>query len=157
MRKYEWTSTRFEADAQVVGEELERIELEGTLERDNVLDYARKNEDSELHKCFEWDDTIAGEKYRKYQATNILQSISIITKGLDEKEEIVKAYVNITIADENKRKYKNISRVLDDEEEYKQLIEKAYKDFLRTKEKYEKVVELEDLKEIIFDLYRGIK
>jgi len=70
---YNWKEgTRLRADAQKVGEELEEIK-----ERDakTVLDVARRNKRSELHKCFEWDDMKAGEQYRLDQARRIMRII----------------------------------------------------------------------------------
>jgi formate-dependent nitrite reductase cytochrome c552 subunit len=70
---YEWKeNTRIPADAQKVGEELESI-----LRRDAeaVVELARKNKKSELHKCFEWDDTEAGKRYRLEQARHIMRMI----------------------------------------------------------------------------------
>ena len=64
--KYCWKHTGFEADANKVGIELEKIKSKEKLTREVVLDYA-KNKESELHKCFEWDDNVASEKYRLFQ------------------------------------------------------------------------------------------
>ena len=41
-------------------------------ERDGKNFEFARNENSELHKCFEWDDTVAAEKYRLQQAKNIV-------------------------------------------------------------------------------------
>ena len=65
MREYSWKGTGYSADAQLVGEELEKLEFAGEVTPDEVLKFAKNNIDSELYKCFEWDDKICGEKYRK--------------------------------------------------------------------------------------------
>lgn len=154
MREYSWKSTGFNADAQAVGQELEKLELAGEITSDIVLDFARKNTDSEMHKCFEWDDSIAGEKYRKIQATNILSSIAITIK--EEPKKTQKVYVTVKASSDNTRKFKNIKEVLKDDEEYKQLINRAKNEFISCKEKYETLLQKEDLKEVIFELYREI-
>ena len=56
---YEWKQDRFGADAQRVGEELESIEYK---DAESVVKAARKSR-GELHKCFEWDDAVAGDHY----------------------------------------------------------------------------------------------
>ena len=78
MKKYSWKHCGFVGDAQKVGEELELIENSQEISNRNVLNYAEKNPKSELYKCFEWDDTVAGEKYRLNQASNLISSISFI-------------------------------------------------------------------------------
>lgn len=143
--KYKWNNVGFIANANKVGQELEIIEATTELTNFNILQYAKTHKSSELNKCFEWDDTIAGEKYRMHQANNILASISIV---VTEKEEPVKAFVNIKTHEE-KRVFKSIVKVLNNEEEYQQLLKKAERDFISYKDKYNKLVEIKDLKNII--------
>lgn len=157
MREYSWkhTGTSFmKADAQLVGEELEKLEFAGELIADEVLKFARNNPDSELYKCFEWDDSIAGEKYRKMQSSGILSSISVTIK--EEPKETQRVYVSVKTSLDNTRKFKNIKEVVKNDEEYQQLIDRAKKSFVRCKEEYETLLQKDDLKEIIFELYREI-
>lgn len=56
-------------------------DLQRSLDKDTItakelLD-ASRDEDAPLHKCFEWDDNIAAEKYRVYQARHIINSVEI--------------------------------------------------------------------------------
>ena len=158
MLSYKWKSIGFEADANDVGRELEKIEnVDGSVDAKNVVRFAEKNVDSELHKCFEWNNDIAGEKYRMMQASQILCSISIVTSETDTVDkEVVRAYVNIREQETGKRKFKNISRVLENDDEYEQIKVKAFNELSNCKEKYSKLLELGDLKELIFDLYKGM-
>ena len=105
MRKYSWQSVSFNADAQKVGKELENIEQ---LTNKNVLDYAENTIDSELHKCFEWDNNIASEKYRLIQATKIISSISFVVQEKPIKKQ--KVYYSIKTEDKDVRKFKNIKK-----------------------------------------------
>lgn len=69
---YHWKDgAREKADAQKVGEELEGI---GYCDADSVVNAARKSK-GELHKCFEWDDAVAGHEYRKEQARYVLRML----------------------------------------------------------------------------------
>ena len=154
MRVYSWKGCGFSADAQAVGQELEKIETAGELTSEEILNYAKDNPDSELYKCFEWDDDEASRKYRLVQASQILSSISL--KITEEPVRKQKVYVSIKSATSGSRKFKNIKEVLDNDEEYKQLLDKAEKEFDSCKEKYETLLRKQDLKEIIFDLYRKI-
>lgn len=144
---YKWNASGFKADADKVGKELEGIERDGELTNSNLVEFAKKNTDSELNKCFEWNDTIAGEKYRLVQANNILQSISIVVNDVEPKE-VTKAFINIRTSEE-KRVFKNIISVIENDEEYNQLKEKARQDFISYKNKYDKILKLKDLKNII--------
>ena len=155
MLKYKWKSSGFNADATSVGQELEKIENDGEITSEAILRYAKRNSESELYKCFEWDNDIASEKYRKMQASSILTSIVIVTDDSGVTEETTRAYVSIKNADD-KRTYKNIVKVLDNDDELSQLKQKAFKDFSRCKERYEKIMDIEDLKEVVFDLYKNM-
>lgn len=144
--KYCWNGVGFDADANKVGKELKKIEEKEELTREKVLDYA-KNKKSELHKCFEWDDSVAGEKYRLQQASFVLSSISIVYD--EEPKRTTKLFVNIK-NEKEKREYKNIISVLENDDEYKQLLDKAERDFVSYKEKYQNIIKLNDLKNVIF-------
>lgn len=63
----------YKADAQKCYEEVQSLE-EITVE--NVLEKGR-DESSELHKCFTWDNDEAAEKYRLIQARDIIRSFVI--------------------------------------------------------------------------------
>lgn len=154
MREYSWKGMGFSADAQLVGEELEKLEFAGELNADEVLKFAKNNPESETYKCFEWDDSIAGEKYRRYQASHIMTSIAVKIK--EEPAETQRVYVSVKTALDDKRTFKNIKEVLKNDDEYQQLVDKAKADFESCKDKYETLLEKDDLKEVIFELYREI-
>ena len=157
MREYSWKHTGvayYNADAQLVGEELEKLEFAGELTADEVLEFARNNPNSETYKCFEWDNSVAGEKYRKMQASGVLSSISVTIK--EEPKETQRVYVSVKTSLDDTRKFKNIKEVLKNDDEYQQVIDRAKNEFINCKEKYEALLKKEDLKEVIFELYREI-
>lgn len=49
----------------------------GLLRPQAVVDEARP-EESPLHRCFEWNDQIAGEKYRLVQAQQLIRSFKVV-------------------------------------------------------------------------------
>ena len=157
MREYSWKNpgaNYCSADAQLVGEELEKLEFAGELTSEEVLEFAKNNPESETYKCFEWDNTVAGEKYRRIQASNLLSSIAVTIK--EEPKETQRVYVSVKTSLDDTRKFKNIKEVLKNDEEYQQLVDRAKLEFINCKEKYEALLEKEDLKEVIFELYREI-
>lgn len=153
MKKYSWIYN-INADAQKVGEELELIEREGSISPAHLIEYAKRHKDSELYKCFEWDNDEAAKKYRLRQASTIISSISIEIK--EEPREIQKVYYSINDSKTSEKKYKNISEIINNNDEYSQIVEKAKSEFIKCKQKYESLLEKEDLKDIIFDIYREI-
>lgn len=151
MKKYSWKTVGFSANAQKVGKELERIK---EVTNKNVLEYARKNISSELHKCFDWNDTSASEKYRLIQANQIISSISFVIQEEPLKKQ--KIYYSIKTEDEEVRKFKNIKDILENEEEYYALCNKAKQEIENCKNNYNDLIKREDLKEIIFEIYKEI-
>ena len=57
------------ADAQLVAREI--IAIGESVTPEQIVNKAR-NADTELHKCFDWDDTTAAEKYRLHQARQVV-------------------------------------------------------------------------------------
>lgn len=114
---YQWAKgSRLKANAQEVGEELEAIQ--GSLTPERIVDEAR-DDSLELHKCFEWDDEEAAEKYRITQARDVLRFISIVTTVKEEGKEsetvVVRAYENVKTKD-NDREYVELFSALNDTE-----------------------------------------
>lgn len=141
---YKWRTVGFSANPNKVGAELETIE---ELTNYSVVDKAR-DKNTELHKCFEWDNSIAGEKYRLQQANHLLSSLSITVEENNE-EKCVRKYVNVKTT-EDKRVFKDIVKVVENNEEYIQLLDKAEREFIGYKQRYEELIKMKDLKDIIF-------
>lgn len=154
MKIFSWKGYQFSADAQKVGEELEEIERAGTLEAQHIIEYAERHKDSELYKCFEWDDTEAARKWRHQQARNIIYSISLEIK--EEPRQLQRVYVNVKDKDTEEKVFKKIDDVLKNDKEYQQLIDKAKAELIRCKDKYEILLEKSDLKDIVFEIYKDI-
>jgi len=63
--------------AQEIGEELTTIYTDqGKLTAPIIVDAARP-EDAVLHPVFEWDDTIAGERWREHEARNLIKVVEV--------------------------------------------------------------------------------
>lgn len=114
---YQWANgSRLKANAQEVGEELEAIQ--GSITPERVVEEAR-NSFLELHKCFEWDDEKAAEKYRITQARDVLRFISVVTtvkaEGKESERITVRAYENVKTKS-NGREYVQLFSALDNAE-----------------------------------------
>lgn len=131
----------FKADAQKVSEEI--AEIGETVEPSEIVEKAR-NESTELHKCFEWRDDIAAEKYRLHQARNLLGNLVFEYKDEPTKQEPVRLMFKTT---ENEG-YKSINLIMQKPDEYKALLNRAYSELQAFKNKYRMLKELKE----IFDL-----
>ena len=133
----------FKADAQKVCEELREIGDEFTPQ--DIVD-AAEDENTELHKCFEWDDTRAAEKYRLHQAV-------ILTSQLIFKKEVVEdkspAPVRVFNKTDGGGGYKIPERTFKVQEEYEALLQRALAELHAFKVKYAALKELDYILELI--------
>lgn len=128
----------YKADAQKVADEIgnDKITPQEMVER-------ARNEQSELHKCFEWNDTVAAEKYRLQQARVVLSMLVFKTKT--EEEQKVRIFSLTT----EKYVYQPTKQFLVQADEYQQLLKRALAELQAFKEKYSSLAELEDVFNVI--------
>lgn len=122
IEKAEWKFWHFKGDPQKVMEELKTLGY--GIKPDEMVEYARTHPDSELHKCYTWDDTEAARKWRLQESRMIQANLQVHLKKPDMAEPIVVrfAYTN----DLNKRGYKETVRILQNKDEYFQMMQVAY-------------------------------
>ena len=124
----------YKADAQKVADEIG----EGKVTPQEVLEKAR-DENSELHKCFEWDDSIAAEKYRLQQARQII--INLVYAPKTKEEEPVRCFQITT----ERCTYQTTKMFLVQEDEYQSLLKRAKSELENFKAKYKTLSELEEV------------
>lgn len=124
----------YKADAQKVADEIG----EGKVTPQEVLEKA-KDENSELHKCFEWDDAVAAEKYRLGQARAIIVNL-IFTPKIKE-EEPVRCFQITT----ERCTYQPTQQFLVQEDEYQSLLKRAKSELEAFKRRYHTLTELEQV------------
>ena len=76
--QYGWSRRTGPLDPQIVGEELERIRSRSGKLLPHEVVKESKPKRAPLHKAFEWDDAIAGNKYRVFQARNLIRSVRVV-------------------------------------------------------------------------------
>lgn len=133
----------FNADAQKVAEEINKIGDEVTP--DQIVEAAR-DESTELHKCFEWNDTIAANKWRKYQARQVLRSLVI---KVEEEPEDETPPVRVFYKTDNNEGYKHSNIVFRNDDEYQKLLQAAYAELRAFKVKYARLQELSEILALI--------
>lgn len=143
---YEWKLPGImPVSAQTAGEELDRIYGKyGHLDAKSIVDESRE-EDSPLHPCFEWRDTIAAEKYRESQAREIVRCITVKESSVPELEH-VRAFVRVEQA------YHPISVVISNEDKMLELLHTALSELQSFKRKYGHLSKLKQVFDAIDDL-----
>ena len=138
----------FKADANLVYSEINSIGDSYTPEE--VLEKA-KDPDTELHKCFEWDDTKAAHLYRINTARKIIQSIVIVKDNSDKKEKPT-AIRAIVSKNEYNNKYEPVTLTVRNKDSYERLLAEALRELEMFKRKYSTIKELESIMESIDNL-----
>lgn len=126
---------QFKGDAAKCYEECETLN-EATPA--NVLALAM-DENTELHKCFEWDDSAAAQKYRLGQARDIIRSFVIVRE--DKKDEPIRAFQITT----QTNVYQPTRLFLQQPDEYSELLKRAKAELAAFKQRYKMLSELEEI------------
>lgn len=143
MKKYSWevgtisSEILSKMDAEKVGKELEK--LNGDVTASAVVELA-KNKKSEMHDYFEWDNEIAGQKYREKQARDLIRNIKVTFVKEEKESEPVRAYVNV----KRFNGYSPIEKVVKDVDAYQMLLDRAYEELRVIKNKYAQLQEIQE-------------
>jgi len=134
-----------DAKAEIYGKRLQGIhELENGLPAAAVVEYARDKKDP-LHPLFEWNDTKAGELYRRNQARLLIRSIELEIKGIR-----VRAFENVVLSVQQKdsdelkpvRLYLDQATVHKDPDLHEQTLRKALGALVHFRKRYSYMKEL---------------
>lgn len=139
---YSWkVSGLFKANVNDVVRELGGATKSVTPEE--VLRIA-KSEDSCMHNLFEWDDAIAGEKYRITQAQMMIRCI--VVNRYDDTNNKVSEPVRVFEVDSSRTStYVPTKLIVKIEDEYQQLLKRAKAELMAFRKRYSNIVELEEL------------
>lgn len=128
----------FKADANECYREISSLEQ---ITPKAILDFAR-DENSELHKCFEWDNDSAAEKCRTIQAGNVIRMLYIVPKNADAPPVRVLSRTSDTVYQPTRTFVKN-------QNEYEDLLKRALSELESFRLKYKTLSELEQVFEQI--------
>lgn len=138
-----WSMKLFKADAEKVYSELETI---GTKSPQNIVDYAEEHPDSELHKCFTWDDTKAANEWRKAEARQVVR---LLVFADDE----TKQPTQIRVLQKATDAYEPVKTIVRNNDEYAKLLARAKAELKAFRERYKQINELEKVLEAIDELW----
>lgn len=132
----------YNANAEKVYEEITSIGDKFTPE--DILNKAILLPESELHKCFEWDDTKAARKYRLNQAGDIIRMLVVNTTDIkpDAKPNLIRAIVTVENAPQQ---YESMAITVANVDRYSELLTRAKKELETFKNKYSILSELQPL------------
>lgn len=135
------------ADAQKVAEEIIAIGESATPAQ--ILDKAR-DAATELHKCFEWDDTSAAEKYRLDQARQVVRHL-VIRETVRENKPPIRFFFKA----DNGVGYQPTRSIAKNHDKYQSLLSSALRDLDALRVKYHSLTELDAVFDAIEELMRS--
>ena len=143
---------KYKSDPEEAYKEINSLEK---ITPQNVVDMAR-NEDSVIHNDFEWDDSIAGEKFRCIQASDMIRSFVLVrdepaVKQDDSELEYVipetppAGNLRALHSTSKPHEYAPAEYFIENQDEYQILLGKAIAELEAFKRKYAMIAELEDV------------
>lgn len=160
-KKYSWNyNFGAKVSADVVGATFEKLEEEqGHVNGENFLEASRP-EDSATHDLFEWDDSIAAEKFRLSQSKQYIRALTVTIVNIPQTVQrhgvtitsdstkttpmpiTTRAYVDTAPGRCTKGAYVNIETALSDDEKRKIVLAHAFEELQMFEKKYELYGEL---------------
>lgn len=133
----------FKNPAEVAGKVLQDLKESKTgLTPESLVD-ASRDEKAPLHNEFEWDDTIAAEKYRREQARCIIRHLIIEEVEMDAPKHVKdRAFV---YTGNVKTGYVSLKDALENKTWRKNLLDAAKRDMKYFVDKYDRLEELIDV------------
>lgn len=140
--KAEWRVELFKADANKCANEI--MSLGEDVSPAQIVEYA-KNPDTELNKCFTWNDAEAANKYRIYEARQVVCNL-IVHKENGEKQEPTP--IRLFHKTENGH-YKPLTLIVRNEDEYESLLRQCKEALESLKRKYSSLSEYQEIWDLI--------
>lgn len=133
-----WMARGFKGNARQVYEEIQT--LGDSYTPYDIVELA-KDPQTELHKCFEWDDTTAAKKWRIHTAKQICCSLKVVVTQ-ENKEPVAYRLIQ---ADKEEKVYKPVVFTVRHEDDYARLLRQAKEELAAFKKRYKSIVELESV------------
>lgn len=157
-----WGSTggpyRAVTDPQIVGEELDRLRHSAAGLTKSSLVEASKPDDAPLHGCFEWDDAVAGDKFRHIQAGTLIQAVYVVLDESAAAPQTTRAFYSVHPDDEDARgnsRYEPAATVLNDAALYAQICRRACAELESFQDRYSQFESLKQIGKMATDAVRA--
>ena len=138
---FKYKATKYKVPAQVAGEYLHKLDEDGGLTAERLLDESRPK-NALLHGCFEWDNTKAAEAHRLFQARYFIGNI-VVAQIEDNPVTPVRAFVNVSDASRaQKALYRPVRAALSDGASRETVLANALRELEIFRDKYGALTEL---------------
>lgn len=135
MEKVSWKIPKYKASAEDAYKEMSSLEK---LTPQSLVDLAR-DDNSALHNDFEWNDSIAGEKYRNIQASEMIRLIVIQSE--EAEHEPIRVFQKV----EEAHTYEPVRLIVQHKDEYQALLRRAKAELKAFENRYKSLVELQEV------------
>lgn len=133
----------FKGDPEKVKSELDT--LGASFKPEDIVELA-KNPNTELHRCFEWDDKIAADKYRISQARTLICNLVIDTSNQNDPTTTVPVRI---FHQAEGASYKSLEFIVKNPNEYQAMLAKCRHELLALKNKYASLSEYQEIWDMI--------
>lgn len=136
--RHVWRAVNYPVDAETAYKHFEEIDRENGQLTPALLLESSRPADSVMHTCFEWNDTVAAEKYRLKQAHGMIANMMCVPVVFeqDAKEpEPIRAWHSVS-GHKDAGVYRPLSVVANDTGMRAQILENALKDLKDFERKY---------------------
>lgn len=135
--KYKWRDIHpGKGNAQAVGKEIEVLVKKYGHVTPRILVKEARRRSSAMHRLVEWDNTVAADAYREYQARLILCSLVTVVKCKGREPMEIRAFVNIGGERAKSGEYIMMSVAMSEPDTAAEVLAKAYSDMLTWKRRY---------------------
>lgn len=129
-----WKTIGFKADPNKVYQEI--LNIGASASPQSIVDAAR-DESSELHKCFDWNDATAAESWRRQQARLIVCNLVYTRSSTDDTPTEVRVIESVS-----RETYKPSVMIIQNDNEYKQVLDRALSELRAWENRYSYIKEL---------------
>lgn len=128
----------YKADAEAVYREI--TSLGDKFSPEDIVE-AAKDESSELHKCFEWDDEKAAQKWRLHTARMLVNQLVVRTETSDN----IPVAVRVISSASEVNTYVPTKMLIKSESDYADLLARAKRELQAFQQKYSTLSELQEI------------
>lgn len=144
--KAHWQGYSFKGNASKVATEISNIGDDVTPQQ--IVDYA-KDENTELHKCFTWDNNEAADKWRLHEARQIVCCLRIVK---EENETETPTPIRVFYKTDDDSGYKPTQIIIKNTDEYEKLLNRVTNELKAVRNKHKNLIEFEEVWSAIDEL-----
>lgn len=121
---------------------MDLAEAHGGVLKPEVVIAAARDENSPLHKYFEWDDQKAAEQARNWQARALIQHVTVNIAPNKNAQKVTRAFVSLSLDRSNGGGYRVTADVLSNDMLRQQMIEDSLEQMAKFRSRFSSLQEL---------------